>query len=377
MPKVYKKMKTTIESSFKAHLQPKKIYRGGTNLPASGKKIHKLSSNENPLGASPRAVAAMAACLPHIDRYPDQTDIRLREALVRDFGGQLGEQQFISGNGGSEIIDLLIRAFVGEGDQIIVSNPCFLPYTVFSRWYGGISVDVPLRGADFELDVEGILGAIGPRTKIIFLCSPNNPTGTHIPKAVLDALIPRVPGNILIVLDEVYRHFATAPDYVSALPYVRAGYNVLGLNSFSKTYGLAGQRIGYAYTTLAIANYLRLIQKPFLMPLTSLEAAIAALGDGEFVQRTVDTVLQGRHYLEGEFKALGIPFWPSQANFFLIDPPMPELAFTDRMLGLGIMVRPVSQFGAPGMVRITIGDQGANDDLIAALKTIKAAPAIE
>src|SRR5690606_15701351 len=152
MPKVYKKMKTTIESSFKAHLQPEEIYRGGTNLPASGKKIHKLSSNESPLGASPRAVAAIAACLPHIDRYPDQTDIRLREALVRDFGGQLGEQQFISGNGGSEIIDLLIRAFVGEGDQIIVSNPCFLPYTVFSRWYGGISVDVPLRGADFELD---------------------------------------------------------------------------------------------------------------------------------------------------------------------------------------------------------------------------------
>src|SRR5690606_31911591 len=171
-------MKENIESIFKAHLQPKEIYRGGSNLPPSDKKIHKLSSNENPLGPSPKAVAAIKACLDRIDSYPDQTDIRLREALARDFGGTLDPDRFITGNSGSEILDLLIRAFLHEGDQIIMSNPCFLPYAVFSIWYGGQPVDVPLKGPNFELDVEGILGAITDRTKIIFLCSPNNPSGT-------------------------------------------------------------------------------------------------------------------------------------------------------------------------------------------------------
>lgn len=363
-------MKEPIESIFKAHLQPKEIYRGGSNPPPSDKKIHKLSSNENPLGASPKAVEAIKSCLDRIDSYPDQTDIRLREALVRDFGGALNREQFITGNSGSEILDLLIRAFLNEGDQIIMSNPCFLPYAVFSRWYGGQPVDVPLKGPNYELDVEGILGAITHRTKIIFLCSPNNPSGTHIPKRILDRLMEAVPKNILIVFDEVYRHFATASDYVNALPYVEQGYNVLGLNSFSKTYGLAGQRIGYAYTTPVIAGYLRLIQKPFLLPLTSLEAGIAALEDTEFVQRTVATVLQGRAYLAKEFTALGIPHWPSEANFLMIDPPLPELEFAQRLMEMGIMVRPVSQFGAPGKVRISIGDREANTDLVQALKKI-------
>ncbi len=364
-------MKKNIESIFKAHLQPKEIYKGGSNRPLSDKKIHKLSSNENPLGPSPKAVEAIKACLDRIDSYPDQTDIRLREALSRDFGGALDPDRFITGNSGSEILDLLIRAFLNEGDQIIMSNPCFLPYAVFSRWYGGQPVDVPLKGPDFELDVDGILGAITDRTKIIFLCSPNNPSGTYIPKAVLDRFMEAVPGNILIVFDEVYRHFATARDYVNALPYVEQGCNVLGLNSFSKTYGLAGQRIGYAYTTPEIARYLRLIHKPFLLPQTSIEAGIAALGDTEFVQRTVDTVLHGREYLTKEFTALDIPYWPSQANFLMIDPPLPELEFADRLMEEGIMVRGVSQFGAPGKVRISIGDSRANTDLVRALKKIR------
>lgn len=365
-------MKTSIETIFKAHLEPKETYKGGRDLPVSDKKIYKLSSNENPLGPSPMAVAAIRACAQGIHRYPDQTDRRLREALARDLGGSLEEGQFITGNGGTEVLDLLIRAFLGEGDQIIISNPSFLPYTVFSQWYGAQAVDVPLRGPSFELDVEGILEAITPRTKIIFLCSPNNPTGTHIPKAHLDALIPRVPGNVLIVLDEVYRHFATAEDYAPALPYVQQGYNVLGLNSFSKTYGLAGQRIGYAYSSPAIVEYLRRMQKPFLMPLTSMEAAIAALGDTEFMERTRATVLQGRELLAREFRRLGLPHGPSQANFFMVRPPIPELEFVQEMMQRGIMVRPVSQFGAPGRVRITIGDAEANAVLVKALEEIMA-----
>jgi histidinol-phosphate aminotransferase len=363
-------MKKNIQSIFKPHLVPKEVYKGGKNIPASLKKIYKLSSNENPLGASPKALAAMKAALDKIDVYPDQTDIRLREALAQDFEGLLAADQFLCGNSGSEVIDIILRAFLNEGDEVIFSNPCFLPYSVFSRWYGANQIDVPLLAPNYDLDVEGILNAITERTKIIFLTSPNNPTGTYIPKAVLDDFFNRVPRNIVIVFDEVYRHFADAEDYVTALPYVLEGHNVIGLNSFSKTYGLAGQRIGYGYTTATIANYVRLIQKPFLLPLTSIEAAIGALNDTEFIAETVKTVREGRTFITKAFDELGITYWPSQANFFIIDPPLPEMEFTDKMMDEGIMVRPVSQFGAPGKVRITIGNKEANEALVSALRKI-------
>lgn len=363
-------MKKDIQSIFKPHLVPKEVYKGGKNIPPSDKKIYKLSSNENPLGASPKAVAAMKVAFDKIDVYPDQTDIRLREALVQDFDGQLTANQFICGNSGSEVIDMILRAFINEGDEVIYSNPCFLPYSVFSRWYGAEQIDVPLLQPNYDLDVEGILSAISERTKIIFLTSPNNPTGTYILKPVLDDFLNRIPKNIVVVLDEVYRHFADAKDYVTALPYVLEGHNVIGLNSFSKTYGLAGQRIGYCYTTETIANYIRLIQKPFLLPLTSIEAAIGALNDTDFIAKTVKTVLEGRTYLSKAFDELGIHYRPSQANFFIIDPPLPEMELTDKLMEEGIMVRPVSQFGAPGKVRITIGNQEANEALVKALRRL-------
>lgn len=364
-------MKEGIETIFKAHLKSDYVYKGGKNIPPSDIKIHKLSSNENPLGASPKAVEAAKRAMATIDIYPDQTDIRLRKALVKDFNGTLEIDQFITGNSGSEIIDMLLRAFVSEGDEVIFSNPCFLPYAVFSKWYGAKQIDIPLLQPDYDLDIEGILKAITEKTKIVFLTSPNNPTGTYIQKKVLEDFLNRIPKNILIVFDEVYRHFADAEDYVTALSYVQQGHNILGLNSFSKTYGLAGMRIGYAYTTPTIANYLRLIHKPFLMPLPSLEAAIGALNDTEFIKKTVETVHEGRKYLEDAFASLGIDYWPTQANFFIIDPPLPEMEFTDKLMEYGIMVRPVSQFGAPGKVRITIGNKEANQALTKALEQLE------
>lgn len=362
-----------IASIFKSYLQPKEVYKGGKNIPPSDKNIYKLSSNENPLGASPKAVEALKKAADNIALYPDQTDIRLREALVNDFQGALTSAQFLTGNSGSEIIDMLLRAFINEGDEVIFSNPCFLPYSVFSRWYGAKQVDIRLKDPDYALDLAGILEAITPRTKIIFLTSPNNPTGTYIPQAVFERFLKEIPDNILVVYDEVYRHFTDAPDYVTALPYVQAGHNIIGLNSFSKTYGLAGLRVGYCYTTPTIANYVRLIHKPFLLPLTAIEAAIGALNDTAFIQKTVATVREGRQFLYQEFEKLGITYWPSQANFILIDPPLPEMAFTDRLMDHGIMVRPVSQFGAPGKVRVTVGDPEANNALVKALKKIKPA----
>jgi len=364
-------MSKEIESIFKPYLQPKKVYEGGKGIPSNdGRKIYKLSSNENPLGQSPLATEALIAAAKNIHIYPDQTDIRLREALVEDFNDELDVDQFVCGNSGSEIIDMVLRVFINEGDEVIFSNPCFLPYSVFSRWYGAKQVDVPLKKPDHTLDIEGILAAITGKTKVIFLTSPNNPTGTYIPKPVLDDFLARIPKNIVVVLDEVYRHFADANDYVSGLPYVQDGHSIIAINSFSKTYGLAGQRIGYCYTTLKIAQYIRQIHKPFLLPYTSTEAAIGALKDKEFIEHTVQTVLEGRKFLPKAFDRLGIKYWPTQANFFLVDPPLPEFEFTDFLMKHGIMVRPVSQFGAPGKIRISVGAEEANRALVKALEKI-------
>lgn len=364
-------MSKEIESIFKPYLQPKKAYEGGKGIPSnSGQKIYKLSSNENPLGQSPKATEALIEATKNVHIYPDQTDIRLRKALVEDFDGQLSEDQFICGNSGSEIIDMILRAFINEGDEVIFSNPCFLPYSVFSRWYGAKQIDIPLREPDYALDAEGMLAAITDRTKIIFLTSPNNPTGTYIPKDILDGFLSRIPKNIVVVLDEVYRHFADAEDYISGLPYVKEEHNLIAVNSFSKTYGLAGQRIGYCYTTKTIAQYIRQIHKPFLLPHTSTQAAIGALNDHQFIDSTVKTVLAGRDFLSEAFDRLEIKYWPTQANFFLVDPPIPEFEFADFLMKKGVMVRPVSQFGAPGKVRITIGDSEANEALVSTLEKL-------
>ena len=360
----------SISSVFKPYLKPKRVYKGGKNAPAHIEEVVKLSSNENPLGASPKAVAAFQKAAEGVQVYPDQTDVRLREALAKSYDGQLPQEQFLCGNSGSELIDLILRGFIREGDEVIFSNPCFLPYAVFSRWYGAKLVDVPLKDPDYALDVEGILAAVTPKTRIVFLTSPNNPTGTYIPKKQIDTLLDALPGDILVVLDEVYWHFAEAEDYVTAMPYVKANRPVISINSFSKTFGLAGLRLGYAYTTAEIALYLRQICKPFLVPGPSIAAGIAALEDTEFIAKTVQTVRGGRQQLELAFVELGIRFWPSQGNFFLIDPPLGEQELTDYLLEKGIMVRPVSAFGAPGKVRISVGTEAQNTRLIAALQEI-------
>ncbi|MEX0274654.1 MAG: histidinol-phosphate transaminase [Flavobacteriaceae bacterium] len=365
-------MSQDIQSIFKAHLKTaKKEYEGGKNIPlGSGHKIYKLSSNENPLGPSPKAIEAIKGAAQELHRYPDQTDVRVRKALANYFGNKLPEDRFLLGNSGSEIIDLIGRAFLEVGDEVIISNPCFLPYKVFSQWYGAKVVDVPLMAPDYNLDIKGILNAVTPRTKIIFLTSPNNPTGTYIPKSDLDNLLSKLPGNIVVILDEVYWQFVTAPDYVTALPFVEEGFPIIAINSFSKVYGLAGLRVGYCYSTKAIIDYMRQLCKPFLLPSPSIEGAIAALEDSVFLEETLQTVHKGRQFLEEAFNTLQIRYWPSQANFFLIDPPIPENDFVEALMEYGIMVRPVSNFGATGKVRITVGTMETNQLLIKAMESI-------
>ncbi|MEL7223137.1 MAG: histidinol-phosphate transaminase [Bacteroidota bacterium] len=365
-------MTNTNISPFKDYLLQKVAgYKGGKSRAdaAQDRPIYKLSSNENMLGASPKAMAAVQANLHQLNEYPDNSDGRLRQALS-DFYPGLMPDQFITDNSGVGVIQLIVNSFLGEGLECIFSNPCFIPYHSFPPKIGAKVVEVPLIGDQFELNVAGILNAINDRTRLIWLCSPNNPTGTHLAKAQLDQLLDQVPDHVIIIYDEVYYQFATAPDFTTALPYVKAGKQIIGVNSFSKAYGLAGLRIGYAYASEKIARYVSNMRRPFLINTLSMEAAIAALQDDEFIQRTVATINEGKAYLYPELDQLGIQYWKSQANFILMKPPMGELEFEDLMLAQGIMIRPATSFGAPGCVRVTIGTMEANQALIQGLKEV-------
>ena len=206
---------------------------------------------------------------------------------------------------------------------------------------------------------------------MIFITSPNNPTGTYIPKAKIDQLIDSLPSHVILVLDEVYYHFAEADDFTTALPYVQAGKNIIAINSFSKTYGLAAMRIGYAYTTPEIAAYLRGLYRPFLINILGIEAAIGALNDTEFIHQTVELIKKERPKYYQTFDELGIKYWVSQANFVLFKSPMDTKLFEKLILEeAGVMVRDATSFGAPGCIRITIGTEEANDAFLNGIKKI-------
>lgn len=368
-------MKKTTEdiNIFKPYLNVTSSYRGGKSRSEAGaedKKTYKLSSNENLLGSAPKAIEAIQKYMNGLNEYSDYTDERFRIALAKFYKGQLEEQQFITANSGVETLEMIVRAFMGEGLEFIISNPAFGPYRLFSQKMGAKMIDIPLRQPDYSLDVDAILAAVNDNTRLLFLTSPNNPTGSYIPKADLDRLIANLPNHVVVVYDEVYYQFAEAEDYVTAMDYVKAGRRVIGINSFSKAYGLAGLRVGYAYTTPELANYLRQVARPFMLNTLSMEAAMAALEDVKHIERTVKLVTTERKKVLRKLQELGVKHWASQANFILIEPNMPEKEFEQKMLAEGVMVRPMAGFGAPGCVRVTIGTAEANDAYLSALEKI-------
>ena len=360
---------------YKSYLRQKSSYKGGKSLSevaGANKIIYKLSSNENQLGSSPKALAAIRDHIDSLSNYPDNSDDRLREALEKHYNGQLKAEQFLTTNSGVANIELIIRGFMEEGDECIFSNPAFGPYHEFPIKVGAKSIDIPLVGDDFLLDVKGILNAINDKTRLIFITSPNNPTGTHIPKSQIDQIIAGLPDHVILVMDEVYFQFADADDFVRALPYVLEGKNVIGINSLSKAYGLAGLRIGYSYSTPEIATYLQQLRIPFMINTLTLEGAMAALEDDDFIKETVEFVHREKQFLYEQFDALGIKYWKTQANFILTEPDMNPVEFEAAILREGVMVRPVAGFGAPTCVRITIGTREGNEALIKGWKKILA-----
>lgn len=356
---------------FKSELKNIEAYLGGKGRPTEiSTRIHKLSSNENLFGTSPYAQEAIRQEIQSLQEYPPQTDEVLRQDLSLYYGHQLSPDQFISGNGGAAILAMIVEAFLDKETSCIVCNPCFLPYIQFAQKAGAQVIDIPLVGDHYDLDLDRILESIDDTTRIIWLCSPNNPTGTIIPRSQLETLLESIPDHVVVVYDEVYWQYAEADDYARGLPYVLRGDNVIAINSFSKAYGMAGLRVGYAYTTLEIAAYINNAKMPFMLNTLSMVAARAALKDTAFLGDTVVRTLRNKRDLCAALDLYGISYTPSEANFVLIDPEMPSHEFESRLASQGVMVRPADAFGAPGKVRVTIGTSANNEAFLIACKTV-------
>jgi histidinol-phosphate aminotransferase len=356
---------------FKPCILNTKPYQGGSTRGENGeRKVYKLSSNENLLGASPKAIRAIKENLHMLHEYNFLDDGRFREALACSFDFAIGAEYFFTANSGMELLDLICRGFLEPGDQCILSTPTFLAYKSFAEVGGASVIDIPLQPKDFSLQVENILGAVNEKTKIIFISSPNNPTGSIVTSNEMEVLVENLPAQVLIVYDEVYHHYVDHPKYARAIDFIKKEYPVIGLHSFSKAYGLAGIRLGYAFSTPAITGYLRQLRRPFMINSLSMEAGMAALKDKEHIQKTMEMVEGEKRWLYQELKKFGISYWPSHANFILFRSPYETGHFAADMLESGVMVRTGEVFGAGGCIRVTVGTREANAAFINILKMI-------
>jgi histidinol-phosphate aminotransferase len=325
----------------------------------------KVASNENPLGPSPKALVAMAEACAKVHRYPEGAAVPLASRLSEKLGVTPGRLTF--GNGSNELIELLVRIFAGEGDEIVMSEDGFLVYRLVAAAVRARAVRVPAR--DCRHDLEAMAAAVGPETKVVFVASPNNPTGTIVTRAEWRRFLASVPERVVIAVDQAYREFVDDSDYADALPDVSERENVVVLRTFSKIYGLAGLRIGYAVSPPAIADAFARIRQPFNVGSVAQAAALAALDDDEHVERSRALVRAARERWARALVELGLPWVPSQANFVLVDVG-DGTAVTKRMLERGVIVRPMDPYGMPSKIRITFGTRDEDERCLEALTQV-------
>lgn len=328
--------------------------------------IIKLASNENPLGTSPLALAALQEGLNKIHLYPDANAYELKQELALFW--QVPAGQIVLGNGSDELLLLLAQTFINPGDEVIHAEQTFSEYESTSTIMGAHSIAIPLK--EYHYDLKAILEAISTRTKIIYICNPNNPTGTIVEQEEIELFMQQVPGEILVVFDEAYGEYVDNPAFGSGLQYLREGRNIVLLKTFSKIYGLAGLRIGYAITTPAIAAALDRVREPFNVNFAAQIAAQAALRDIDFVEKSRQLNLQGRDYLYQELEQLGLDYVKTNTNFIFLDTGRDcQLVFRE-LLQHGVIIRTGDNFGYPTFIRLTIGTMEENRRFIKALQEV-------
>ncbi len=328
-------------------------------------EVHKLASNENAIGPSPLAVIAMQSMAAKMHRYPDGGGYYLRRELARHL--DVPAEGIVLGNGSNELIELLSHVFVGPGTEVVMSDRAFIVYKLTAAAYQGEAVVVPMKG--YTHDLEAMLAAVTPRTRLVYISNPNNPTGTMVAPEAVERFMAAVPDDIAVVFDEAYVELAAPERCPDVLRYVREGRSVFILRTFSKAYGLAGLRIGYAVTTAAGAELLNRVRQPFNVNAMAQVAALAALADEAHLRRTRGMLVRGREYLMTEFTRMGLNFVPSEANFMLVETGNGRKVFQD-LQSKRIIVRPMDGYGMPEMIRITIGTDEENRSVVRALEEL-------
>lgn len=329
-------------------------------------KVVKLASNENPLGPSPKAVEAVTNAVRQMQLYPDDSAYHLRQALAKHL--DLPESRLVLGNGAVEIIRQIAEVFVGPGDEVVMAAPSFAIYRQDVREAGGVLVEVPLD-SDYEYDLGAMAKKITSKSKMVILCSPNNPTGTIIRKQQLEPFLKEMPKHVFVVMDEAYGDFAESENYPDATRYLK-DLPIIVLRTFSKAYGLAGIRVGYGITGKKFADALNQVRVLFNVNILAQIAAIAALSDQEHYQKTRSLILKERHFLSGRLKELGLRVIPSEANFLAVCMGGDDREAFRSLLESGVIVRPGSDLGMPGWLRVTIGTHDDNLFFLNALEKI-------
>jgi histidinol-phosphate aminotransferase len=335
--------------------------------------IIKLASNENPLGPSPAALAAVKDAAEDIWLYPDGNGFGLKQKLAQLHGVDLAT--ITLGNGSSDLLEFVVRVLVNPGDEVLYSHHAFAIYPIVTRAAGGVPVEAPARGWGYDLDA--LLAAITDRTRVIFIANPNNPTGTYVAGGTLEAFMQAVPERVVVVVDEAYFDYASHPatgavDYPDTTQWLGRYPNLMVTRTFSKSYGLAGLRVGYGLCHPQLADLLNRVRPPFNVNSLALAGAEAALGDTAHLARSVAMNAEGLRQLEAGFEAMGLDYIPSVGNFISVDVRREAAPLFTALLHEGVIVRPVANYGMPNHLRVTVGRAEENSRFLAALAKVLA-----
>jgi len=328
------------------------------------KKIIKLASNENPLGVSPRAKAAIKKAIAELGRYPDGNAFDLKAALAKRY--RVPEECIVIGNGSNDLLEMAAAVFLAPGRSAVYSQHCFAVYPLATQSRGARSIVVPAK--DYGHDLPRMLAAIGNDTRLVFIANPNNPTGTFVPGAELEDFIARAPREVAVVVDEAYTEYLPRELRYDSVAWLSKYPNFILTRTFSKVYGLAGLRVGFGLMQPAVADLLNRVRQPFNVNSLALAAATAALGDTKFVAKSVKMNRAGMAVLERRLKRLGLETIPSCANFISFRLRRAGAVY-EKLLRQGVIVRPIGGYGMPEHLRVTIGTPKENERFLAALES--------
>jgi histidinol-phosphate aminotransferase len=359
-----------IENNFRPNIASLRPYEPGKPIEEVQRelglrRISKMASNENPLGPPKSVIRAIKKCAAEVALYPDGAQVRLKEAISQTLG--VASDEIIVGNGSNEIIELILRGFVREGERVVTSEMSFLVYGLISQAIGAEFVEVPM--ADCRYDLKAIAQEVDEKTKVVFVANPNNPTGTYVTRDETREFLDSIPKETLVVFDEAYIDFVDVKDFPSTLDHLQRG-NVIVLRTFSKAQGMAGLRLGYGLASRKIIGYLNKVRQPFNVNHLAQAAGLAALADKDYQERSRRLVLEGRRFLAQEFEKMGLETCPSQANFIMVNVKKDAAKVFERLLKKGIIIRSMKSYGLPQWVRVTVGRMKENKRFIRELKKV-------